>query len=216
MKLFFYSLILANNNLLLKIYCENLVIAFLNCHFLFFILFFPSHHISSIRFFFFLHHTRIPLISSIYLLFSFSSSFRIISSTISLCLSLALFFHFFYFYLILEHSLPLSHKKNSLSYTHRSLTEKWRSAFYGFFFFFISLFYCSDFIRLMREIVFVFQIFRLGFVFLFWLWYITVEIEKHERERIIFLFNQILFLGRILFRETSVIGTMFSTCREAL
>ena len=42
LKLFFYSLILANNNLLLKIYCENIVIAFLNCHFLFFILFFLS------------------------------------------------------------------------------------------------------------------------------------------------------------------------------
>ena len=35
LKLFFYLLILANNNLLLKIYCENIVITFLNCHFLF-------------------------------------------------------------------------------------------------------------------------------------------------------------------------------------
>jgi len=26
----------------------------------------------------------------------------------------------------------------------------------------------------MRKIVFVFQIFRLGFVFLFWLWYVLV------------------------------------------
>ena len=52
LKIFFYSLILANNNLLLKIYCENIVVAFLNCHFLFFILFFLS--ISSIRTFFFL------------------------------------------------------------------------------------------------------------------------------------------------------------------
>ena len=41
-KLFFYSLILANNNLLLKVYCENIVVTFLNCHFLFFILFFRS------------------------------------------------------------------------------------------------------------------------------------------------------------------------------
>ena len=40
LKLFFYSPVLANNNLLLKIYCENIVIGFLNCHFLFFILFF--------------------------------------------------------------------------------------------------------------------------------------------------------------------------------
>ena len=37
LKLFFYSPILANNNLLLKIYCENIVVAFINCHFLFFI-----------------------------------------------------------------------------------------------------------------------------------------------------------------------------------
>ena len=42
LKLFFYSPILANNNMLLKIYCENIVVAFLNCHFLFFILFFIS------------------------------------------------------------------------------------------------------------------------------------------------------------------------------
>ena len=30
LKLFFYSPILANNNLLLKIYCENIVVVFLN------------------------------------------------------------------------------------------------------------------------------------------------------------------------------------------
>ena len=53
LKLFFYSPILAYNNLLLKIYCENIVVVFLNYHFLFFILFFLSHHLSSIRFFFF-------------------------------------------------------------------------------------------------------------------------------------------------------------------
>ena len=34
LKLFFYSSILANNNLLLKIYCENIVVVFLNCHLL--------------------------------------------------------------------------------------------------------------------------------------------------------------------------------------
>ena len=42
LKLFFYSSILVNNNLLLKIYCENIVVAFLNCLFLFFILFFQT------------------------------------------------------------------------------------------------------------------------------------------------------------------------------
>ena len=35
LKLFFYSQILANNNLLLKIYCENIVVTFLNCNFFF-------------------------------------------------------------------------------------------------------------------------------------------------------------------------------------
>ena len=40
LKLFFYSPILANNNLLLKIYYENIMVVFLNCLFLFFILFF--------------------------------------------------------------------------------------------------------------------------------------------------------------------------------
>ena len=45
LKLFFYSPILANNNLLLspqkkkknlllKVYCENIMVVFLNCHFL--------------------------------------------------------------------------------------------------------------------------------------------------------------------------------------
>ena len=88
LKLFFYSSILANNNLLLKIYCENIMITFLNCHFLFFILFFSSHHLSSISssffFSFFLlvfsppHTYPTPFL---YLpSFSFSSSFQIIFS----------------------------------------------------------------------------------------------------------------------------------------
>ena len=33
LKLYFYLPILANNNMLLKIYCENIVAEFLNCHF---------------------------------------------------------------------------------------------------------------------------------------------------------------------------------------
>ena len=40
LKLFFYLPILTNNNLLFKIYCENIVIVFFNQDFLFFILFF--------------------------------------------------------------------------------------------------------------------------------------------------------------------------------
>ena len=39
LKLFFYSPILTNNNLLFKIYCENIIVTFLNYDFLFFILF---------------------------------------------------------------------------------------------------------------------------------------------------------------------------------
>ena len=35
-----------------------------------------------------------------------------------------------------------------------------------------GFFFCSDSIRLMRKIVFVFQIFQLCFVFLFLLWYV--------------------------------------------
>ena len=56
LKLFFYSLILTNNNLLLKIYCENIVVVFFNQNFLFFILFFflPFHfHPRFISFFLF-------------------------------------------------------------------------------------------------------------------------------------------------------------------
>ena len=53
LKLYFYLPILANNNMLLKIYCENIVVEFLNCHFFFYILFFLSFFLSSIRFFYF-------------------------------------------------------------------------------------------------------------------------------------------------------------------
>ena len=35
LKLYFYLPILANNNMLLKIYCENIVVEFLNCPFFF-------------------------------------------------------------------------------------------------------------------------------------------------------------------------------------
>ena len=116
LKLFFYSPILSNNNPLLKIYCKNIVVTFLNCNFLFFILFFPSYHLdtflllfSFFLFFFFswffLHHPCIPLFSSIYLLFLFllvhSRSFL----PLSLSLSLSLSFYFFYFYFYFLSSL---------------------------------------------------------------------------------------------------------------
>ena len=87
--------------MLLKIYCENIVVAFLNCHFLFFILFFLST--SSIHFFFllfFLHHTLIPTLAPFFFFF-----YLILDHSLSL--SSSLFFYFFFSYLILEHSLAL-------------------------------------------------------------------------------------------------------------
>ena len=61
----------------------------------------------------------------------------------------------------------------------------------------------------MRKIVFVFQIFRLGFVFLFWLWYVFVcnrrdrearESEARKRKgwerNDYFLFNRYFFKGK--------------------
>ena len=75
--------------MLLKIYCENIVVAFLNCHFLFFILFFLS--ISSIHFFFlfffllfFLHHTRIPILAPFLFLFLLEISDLSLSLSLSL------------------------------------------------------------------------------------------------------------------------------------
>ena len=70
LKLFFYSPILTNNNLLLKIYCENIVVIFFNQDFiLFFFLSFHFHPYTFHFFFFlflvFLLHTSVqcPLLS---------------------------------------------------------------------------------------------------------------------------------------------------------
>ena len=78
-------------------------------------------------------------------------------------------------------------------FPYTTLFRSRRSTWFSFFFLvlvWLVLFYCSDFIRLMRKIVFVFQIFRLGFVFLFWLWYVLVcnrwdreAWESEERKR---------------------------------
>ena len=83
LKLYFYLPILANNNLLLKIYYENIVIPFLNCHFLFLYYFSFLNYIHTFLFFFSLglfstthvSHSYISIYSSI----SFSSSFRTLS-----------------------------------------------------------------------------------------------------------------------------------------
>ena len=138
-------------------YYENIVVAFLNFNFLFFILFFPYlFFFSSTRFFSFLF---IPLFFSstpfpyLYLHFSFFfcslalrlsslhfTFFLFFSSSTPLELS-SLFFFLFSFLLFvysrafkkLSLSFSLSHKQ-ILSLTHRSLAKKWRSAFYMFYF----------------------------------------------------------------------------------
>ena len=210
----FFSSVLVSNNPLLKIYYENIVVAFLNFNFLFFILIFPY-------LFFFLH----PHVSFLLL---FSSFF--LYYTFPLSLSSLFFFLFFS-----STSPSPKHSRSSHSFFHSlSLKDRWRmtkargqpffsphlrmsslprltilkyQSFVFFFFFgsnlisfkiviwvciliesfvdfvlllfflvlvWLVLFYCLDFIRLIRKIVFVFQIFQLGFVFLFWLWYVLV------------------------------------------
>ena len=144
LKLFFYSPILANNNLLLKIYCENIVVTFLNCHFLFFILFFLSLFHSYFFFpWFFLHHTCIPLLSLSTLLFLFLVHYRSLSSAISLSLSLFLLFLFPLDSRTLSPSI--SHKQ-ILSHTHIDHLQRSGDQcstcfvlFWFFFFFFVMV-----------------------------------------------------------------------------
>ena len=94
LKLFFYSSILANNNLLLKIYCKNIMVTFLNGIFHFFLSFYHPYISFSFSFSFlliFLHHTRIPIISILSFSFlSFFSTFHFILEPPSLFLFLAL------------------------------------------------------------------------------------------------------------------------------
>ena len=61
LKLFFYSLILTNNNLLLKIYCENIVIRFLKIFYsLYYFSFLNFHFIHMFFFLFFFFSTHCP------------------------------------------------------------------------------------------------------------------------------------------------------------
>ena len=113
LKLFFYSPILTNNNLLLKIYYENIVVTISQLGFFILYIIFPFFHFTFIHTFHFFFscfsppHTC-PLSLFPLLLFSFSPSFKNIPvSSHSLFFSPALFF-FFFFYLIPEHSLALS------------------------------------------------------------------------------------------------------------
>ena len=85
LKLFFYSPILANNNLLLKIYCENIVVTFLNCHFFFFLFFSFLNFIHTVYF--------------IYLLFQIHFSTASLSSSPS-HLNIIFFIHYFFLIII--------------------------------------------------------------------------------------------------------------------
>ena len=131
----------------------------------------------------------------------FFYTFYLIPEPPSLFLSLALSFFLLFLFLLDSRTLSssISHKQ---ILSHTRIDHQQRSGdrhftqigILHFFFFFVLvwlvLFYCLDFIRLMRKIVFVFQIFQLGFVFLFWLWYVLVcnrwdreAWESEERKR---------------------------------
>ena len=98
LKLYFYSPILANNNMLLKIYCENVIVEFLNCPFFFLYIIFPFFLsiIHTFLLFFlliFLHHTRIhyiPILSPF-----FFSTFHFLEPPF-IFLSPTLFLNFFF------------------------------------------------------------------------------------------------------------------------
>ena len=129
-KLFFYSPISTNNNLSLKIYCENIVVMLLNFDFLFLILFSFLSLVcfSSIHFFFFsiflffLLHTRTPTphiyLHSLFDFLFFQLSPEHFSPSPSLFRSLSLTHTHTHKFL----SLNLT-QTNNLSYTHRSPTE---------------------------------------------------------------------------------------------
>ena len=101
LKLFFYSPILTNNNQLLKIYCENIVVTFLN--FLFFILFLLSlisFHPYVFLSFFFLLHTRLSLslyLPLLFFLFLPHSRSALILPFFSPAFALCFFFFFTWF-----------------------------------------------------------------------------------------------------------------------
>ena len=160
LKLFFYSPILTNNNLLLKIYCENIMITFLNYNFLFIILFLlsqPSFH-PYIFFSFFFSSTRCPSLSLspffylipapflFYLLphldevvsshsllaLSLSYFFFFLLGSSALILSLSLFFFFLQYSLSLSLSLSLSYL-SPLSFFPFFLLQRSLSLFFFFF-----------------------------------------------------------------------------------
>ena len=107
LKLFLYSPILTNNNLLLKIYCKNIVITFLKVFYSLFSLHF-IHTLLLLLLFFFPSSTRCPYLYPL-LLFALSPSFKNIpgfhcyqlnshSPALSLSLSFFVWFCFFFFF----------------------------------------------------------------------------------------------------------------------
>ena len=118
LKLFFYSPILTNNNLLLKIYCENIVATFLKIfYFLYYFSFLSLHFIHTFFLFFFLvfllHTLSLSLSPFFYLLclphsrtFQASSTSRrsshspALSLSLSPSLSLSLFLLFIYLFIL--------------------------------------------------------------------------------------------------------------------
>ena len=90
--------------MLLKIYCENIVVEFLNCHFFFFFIYyfsFLSFFLSSIHFFFsswFFSTTHVyPYIPILSLFFPLLSTFQNLPLSFFLQLSFSTFFFFFSF-----------------------------------------------------------------------------------------------------------------------
>ena len=108
LKLFFYSPILTNNNLLLKIYCENIVVTFLKIfYFLYYFSFLSLHFIHTFFLFFFfslLHTLSLSLSPFFYLfclphsrMFQASSTNKRSSHSPALSLSAFLFLFLFLF-----------------------------------------------------------------------------------------------------------------------
>ena len=125
LKLFFYLSILANNNLLLKIYCENIVVAFLNCIFPFFLSIIHTFPFLFLFFFLFLFswffsttHVYPLYPSSLFLFLHFLLHSRTFlplsfSSTLSGAVG-ALFLFFFSSLATLRLLLSLTHKDRPL------------------------------------------------------------------------------------------------------
>ena len=103
LKLFFYSPILTNNNLLLKIYCENIVVTFLKIFYSLYYFSFINLHFIHTFFFFFSsfpppHKLSLSLSPFFYLLcLPHSSTFQASSTSKRNFHSLVLSLYFFFF-----------------------------------------------------------------------------------------------------------------------